>query len=313
MLGTFDPKLKAMKKILVPIDFSEVSGYAVDFAVDMAEKSNAQLIFLNSVHYNYFVDFPVGVGVNIQTLVQEVSDAMEIRMEEFVKNLNTTVKIETRVSHLHLLEAVKEIQKEENIGLVIMGTQGSSGWSELLVGSNTEKIVRWSQCPVISVPKTTKFDAIKKILIPLDLKEIQVEFLEQIAKLQQLFNAQMDFIWIKTPHSIENETLVTNEIKKLIEKFKIKHSKFSIVKTVFPTDGIFEEAHNARADMIAMATHSRRGIAHWLNGSITEDTINHVRVPVWTFKLEKENENVDFFSSAEAKSQKKYAKKTLSI
>lgn len=302
-----------MKKILVPIDFSEVSGYAVDFAVDMAEKSGSQLIFLNSVHYNYFVDFPAGVGINIQTLVQEVSDAMEIRMAKFVENLDTSVTIECRVSYLHMLEAIKEIQKEENIGLVIMGTQGSSGWSELLVGSNTEKIVRWSKCPVISVPIPTKFDSIKKILIPLDLNEIQVEFLERLAKLQLLFNAQMDFIWIKTPHNMESEDLVSDEIKKLLEKYKIKHSNFSILRKVFPTDGIFEQASNVGADMIAMATHSRRGIAHWLNGSITEDTINHVHVPVWTFKLEKVKGKIDLSSVDEAKGRTKHQSKTLSL
>jgi nucleotide-binding universal stress UspA family protein len=302
-----------MKKILVPIDFSEVSGLAADFAVDMAEKSNAKLIFLNSVHYNYFVDFPVGVGVNIHSLVQEVSDAMKIRMEEFVKNLNTTVNIECRISHLHLLEAVKEIQKEEKIGLVIMGTQGSSGWSELLIGSNTERIVRWSECPVISVPVKTTFNSIKKILIAIDLKEVQVAFLERIAKLQKLFNAEMQCVWVKTPHNIENDQLVTNEMESLFKKHEIKNASFTIVKTVFPTDGIFIQAQKMGADMIAMATHSRRGITHWLNGSITEDTINHVHIPVWTFKLEKENENVNFFSIDEAKAQKKYTKKTLTL
>lgn len=301
----------AMKKILVPVDFSEVSGFAVDFAVDLAEKSNAHLIFLNSVHYNYFVDFPVGVGVNIQTLVQEVYDAMETRMSEFIKEIDTNVQIEHRISHLHLLEAVKEIQKEENIGLIIMGTQGSSGWSELLVGSNTEKVVRWANCPVISVPTPTRFEAIEKILVPIDLTEVQVEFLESLAKLQKLFDAEMNFIWVKTPHNIENEELVVNEMKRLIEKYKIKKSSFSIEKKVFPTDGIFEQAKSIKADMIAMPTHSRRGISHWINGSITEDTINHVRIPVWTSRLKVDNEKIDLFSVDEAKGRAKYQSKTV--
>ena len=74
---------------------------------------------------------------------------------------------------------------------------------------------------------------------------------------------------------------------------------------MFPTDGIFEQAKSLGADMIAMATHSRRGISHWLNGSITEDTINHVHVPVWTFKLEKSNEKIELLSIEEAKGRRK--------
>ncbi|MFK7951891.1 MAG: universal stress protein [Ekhidna sp.] len=302
-----------MKKILVPIDFSEVSGYAVDFAVGLAEKANAKLIFLNSVHYNYFVDFPVGVGVNVQTLVNEVSDAIKIRMNEFVESLDTSVPIESRISQLHLLEAIKEIQKDEAIDLTIMGTKGASGWSELLVGSNTEKIVRWSESPVISVPRATKTSAIKKILVPMDLKEVQVEFLKRLAKLQRLFNAQMELVWIKTPHDLENEEMVSEEIERLIEKYEISNTSFSIVKTIFPSDGIFEQAQHIDADMIAMATHARRGISHWLNGSITEDTINHVTVPVWTFKLEKTNEKIDLFSVDEAKERSKHQTKTFAL
>ena len=42
--------------------------------------------------------------------------------------------------------------------------------------------------------------------------------------------------------------------------------------------------------MVAMATHARRGILHWLSGSMTEDTVNHLDVPVWTFKLDKSEE-----------------------
>lgn len=294
-------KIRDMKKILVPIDFSEVSGYAADFAIDMAEKSNAQLIFLNSVHYNYFVDFPVGVGVNVQTLINEVTDAIEIRMKEFIEGLDTTAKIESHISNLHLLEAVKEAVDQDSIGLIIIGTKGSSGWSELLIGSNTEKIVRWAKCPVISVPQVAKFDSIKKILIPIDLREMQVEFLDNLSKLQRLFDAEMEFVWVKTPHNIENDELVTAEVNKIIASHKIKKASFSIAKYIFPTDGIFEQAKNFKADMIAMATHSRRGIAHWLNGSITEDTINHVSVPVWTFKLEKSNEKIELSSFKEAK------------
>lgn len=285
-----------MKKILVPIDFSEVSGYAANFAIEMAKKSDAQIIFLNSAHFNYFVDFPVGYGVNIHSVVEDVADAMEIRMKEFIEALKTNVSIESKISHLHLLEAVKEIQEEESIDLIVMGTNGSTGWSELIVGSNTEKVVRRAKCPVISVPTTIPFDSIKKILVAIDIKEVYVEFLEQVAKLQQFFNAQMDFVWIKTPHNMENEELVSEEIKKLLEKYKIKKSNFSILRKVFPTDGIFEQASDVGAGMIAMATHSRRGIVHWLNGSITEDTINHVHVPVWTFKLEKKNKKINLFN-----------------
>ena len=69
----------------------------------------------------------------------------------------------------------------------------------------------------------------------------------------------------------------------------------SIICSVVPVEGILEYAIESRADMIAMATHARRGISHLLSGSITEDTINHISIPVWTYKLDKESKALNFY------------------
>lgn len=297
-----------MKKILVPIDFSDVSKYAADFAVDLAERSGAEIVFLHSIHFNYFNDFPHATGLNLQQMITDVQTAVEDHMKEFVGELKTDAKVSTEISGLHLLEAVKDTIKEQNIGLVIVGTKGSSGWAELLVGSQTEKIVRWANCPVISVPAETSFDSIQKILVPIDLTEIQDEFLDKLVKLQKLFSAKMEFLWVKTPHNIENTEMVTEEFNELLKKYGFRDSSFTIALNVFPSDGILEHVKDLGADMVAMATHSRRGISHWLSGSLTEDTVNHVQVPTWTFKLDKNADNLKLSSFKNASGKAEYQK-----
>lgn len=297
-----------MKKILVPVDFSQVSNYAAEFAVDLAEKSGAEIIFLHSMHFNYFNDFPSAPGVNLQTIIDEVKASVDTRINDFIEKLDTSAKVEGRVSGVHLLEAVKDTVAEDNIGLVIMGTKGSSGWAEFFAGSHTERIVRWADCPVISVPSPTSFDAIKKILTPIDLDELQDEFLSKLVKLQKLFSAEVEFVWVRTPHNIENNELVAEEFKGIVDKYGFKDATFTIAKNVFPSDGILEQAAELGADMVAMATHARRGISHWLSGSLTEDTVNHIDVPVWTFKLDKNTEKIELKSVKGAKGKAEYQK-----
>ena len=297
-----------MKKILVPIDFSEVSTLAAEFAVDLAERSKAEMIFLHSVQFGYYNDYLYGTGLNLQTMIDEVNESLKEKMAEFVKGLKTDLKIETKISGLALLDAVKETVSDEDIGLVIVGTKGSSGWAELMVGSNTERIVRWTDCPVISVASNTTFDSIRKILVPIDLREIQDDFMEKLARLQMLFSADIEFLWVKTPHNIENDELVMQEFSKFVSKYKFKDPSFVITNNVFPSDGILEEAMGLKADMIAMATHARRGISHWLSGSITEDTINHIDIPVWTFKLDKNAENIELSSLKDVDGKAEYKK-----
>ncbi len=297
-----------MKKILVPIDFSDVSRLAAEFAVDLAERSNAEILFLHSIHFNYYSDFPHATGLNLQQMISDVQTSIENNLKEFVESLNTKAAITTHSTSLHLLEAVKDTIKEQDVGLVIMGTKGSSGWAEFLVGSQTEKIVRWADCPVISVPSKTSFDAINKILVPIDLTEIQDEFMNNLAKLQKLFHAKMEFLWVKTPHNIENTEMVTKEFDQLLKKYGFSDASFTIVKNVFPSDGILEQVKELGADMVAMATHSRRGLSHWLSGSMTEDTVNHLQVPAWTFKLDKKAKSIGLSSFKNASGKAEYQK-----
>ena len=303
-----------MKKLLVPVDFSEVSRYAARLAVDLAERSSAEIILLHSIHFNYFTDFPHAPGMNLQTTINELKESVEENMKTFIEDLNTTASIESKISGIHLVDAVRDCVEEDNIGLVILGTKGCSGWSELLVGSNTERIVRWVDCPVISVPCEASFDSVNKILIPIDLREIQDDFMDSLLKLQKLFDASLEFLWVKTPHNIENDERVMEEFSQLVKKYGFRKSTFVIRNYVFPSDGILDEAKSLGADMIAMATHARRGISHWLSGSITEDTVNHIDVPVWTFKLNKKAELVELDSFKAAKGTPEYKKlETLTV
>lgn len=295
-------------KILVPTDFSEVSENAVHFAIDLAKKLDGEITLFNSIHFDYFQDYQYGYIPAVQTMADEVKAAVEKRMTEFAAKFDTTIAIEERIHATPLVTAIKDMVKAENFDLVVLGTHGSSGFEELFVGSNTERIVRHAPCPVISVPNQARLKEIKKILVPVDLREMRTSFFEQIAKLQKLFKSELEFIWVKTPHNIENEQMVGQELAGLIESFGINNYKFFIVKNVFPTDGIFLEAHESNADMVAMATHARRGISHWLSGSMTEDTVNHLDIPVWSFRIDKSEKPLKLDAVTQAKGKPLYKK-----
>jgi len=290
-----------MKNILVPVDFSKVSEAAARFAIDLAKENNAAVTFLNSAEINYFADYHFPVYSNAKLMVTEVVESIQRQMDRMVKDFETEgVEIKGKVSPLTLMEYIKDEIKENEIDLCVVGTTGSTGLDEFFIGSNTEKIVRQVSCPVISVPKATETDAIKKILVPIDLREIRTSFLKQVRLLQKMFNCTLEFVWVKTPHNIENEDAVTDELGRVFESVGIDNYSFFIVRSVFPADGIFMEVDDSEADMVAMATHARRGIAHWLSGSLTEDTVNHVAVPVWSFKIDRSEKplNLDAISKA---------------
>ena len=298
-----------MKKILVPVDFSDVSEAAARFAIDLAKENNATITLLNSAEINYFSDYHFPVYSNAKLMITEVVESIQRQMDRMVKELETEgVEIRGKVSPLMLMESIKEEVKESEIDLCVVGTTGSSGLDEFLIGSNTEKIVRQVPCPVISIPQSTAIDSIKKILVPLDLREIRSSFLKEVRLLQKMFKCKLEFVWVKTPHNIENEDVVAEELGRIFESYGIDNYSFFIVRSVFPSDGIFMEVDDSGADMVAMATHARRGISHWLSGSLTEDTVNHVHVPVWSFKINKSEKPLTLSAISKASGIPEYRK-----
>ena len=297
-----------MKKILVPVDFSDVSENATQFAIELAEKHDSEITLFNSVHFDYFTDYQFSSFSTAKTLMDDIHDAMKEKMEGFTKRFQTRRKINSIISPSHLITAIKEMVNDRGYDLVVVGTSGCSGLEEALIGSNTERVVRHTPCPVISVPKKTSVSDIKKIIVPIDLREIKSSFLKQIASLQKKFDAELDFLWIKTPHNIENEELVQEELTNLISSHGMNNFVLTIEHNVFPSDGILWHADDTNANMIAMATHARRGLSHWFSGSLTEDTVNHIDIPVWSFRLDKKEKSVTLDSVKNAQGKPEYKK-----
>ncbi len=295
-----------MKKILVPVDFSEVSEAAVEFAIQLAERNGASVHLLNSAKIDYFNDYQYPAFTNTKKLYEEVYEAMNQRMERMVSEFQSDqVPVTGKVSELGLIVAIKDEIDDEGIDLCVVGTTGCSGLEEVFIGSNTERIVRQVPCPVISVPHPVEVSSIQKVMIPIDLREIRKSFLHEVANLQKNLGCELEFVWVKTPHNIENEEKVGEELRKIFNASGLVDYKLFIINSVFPSDGILMEVEDSKADMIAMATHARRGLSHWFSGSLTEDTVNHVQVPVWSFKIDKNEKplKLDAVTHAEGKAE----------
>uniref|UniRef100_UPI0030ECFB68 universal stress protein n=1 Tax=uncultured Cyclobacterium sp. TaxID=453820 RepID=UPI0030ECFB68 len=174
---------------------------------------------------------------------------------------------------------------EVKADLVIMGSKGSSGLEELLIGSNTEKVVRHSDCPVITVKEKISADAIKKIVFASDFSDNSKKVIKKLKYLQELLGAQIRLVKINTPNSFEKTIVSMKNIKDFIKENKLENAEIDIFNGDSEEEGINEFAEFVNADMIAMATHGRTGFLHLLGGSIAEDVVNSSKKPVWTMKF----------------------------
>lgn len=287
-----------MKKILVPTDFSEQANNALDLAHDLARLSNSELILLNVLDIPGGHAFaPGGASFNVMggpamggdidnVYVVELHDKTKEKLESIMqepkyKDVNISYKLQLGNPYHNISEEIVENQ----VDLVVMGTRGTSGMEELLIGSNTEKVVRMAKCPVLTVKNKINTDTIKKIVFASSFTEEEAHVIEELKKLQKLFSAELHLLKVNTPNNFETSRQIKKEIEEYIKKYNLEHASVNICNEAVEEDGIIYFAEEIDADLIAMATHGRTGFMHLLSGSIAEDVVNHAQRPVWTCSL----------------------------
>ncbi len=286
-----------VKKILVPTDYSEQANHALEFAYQIARKSEAEIYLLNVIDYPGLSTAWSG-GMNViggaeppfdtmdENFINNLMDRSKEEMRSMVKKLNEhDITIHEIVEIGNPYFVIAERIENENINLVIMGSKGASGLEEVLIGSNTEKVVRHSKCPVITIKQKRDFNKIHKIALASNFEGDQSHVVEELQKLQHIFNAEFHLVKINTPNNFENTRKIMKQMQDFVAAYHIKNYTLNIYNDFMEEDGIIYFAQDIDADMIAMATHGRTGFMHLLSGSIAEDVVNHAKRPVWTCRI----------------------------
>ncbi|WP_440992051.1 universal stress protein [Haloarchaeobius baliensis] len=138
------------ESILVPTDGSEGAIQAAERALDMAERHDATL------HVLYVVDVrmsPIDSKMDheeVLRLLEEVSGKPTTPVVELAEDRDISVTEAIRIGVPH--EIIRGYVDENGIDLVVMGTHGRTGLEHALLGGTTDKVVRTSSVPVLTVP-----------------------------------------------------------------------------------------------------------------------------------------------------------------
>jgi len=142
-----------LKRIMVPTDFFESSKKAIDYAVDLAKRYNAELILLSVVDDRIFQDGFLDAFIE-QEVIRSRNGVVEERLKAIKKEITDkepSLKVRWKMSLGIVFTEILHYAKEENVDLIVMGTHGTTGLAHVLIGSTTEKIVRKATCSVLVV------------------------------------------------------------------------------------------------------------------------------------------------------------------
>jgi nucleotide-binding universal stress UspA family protein len=278
-----------MNKILVPVDFSEHSEYALEVAAQIATQKNAELIVVHMLGLSEtVVNNDESQGVREAIFYMKLA---EKRFAEFLdKDYLKDLKVTEMVHNYRVFREINDVALKVEADLIVMGSHGSSGFSEVFVGSNTEKVVRSSEIPVLVIKRRRKNFQFENVVFGCDFDTDNIEAYRKAMKLCKAFDASVHLLYVNLPAERFRSTAQMEErVRAFLDEADNGDYK-NLENVIYRDDytvelGIYSFSEKINADLIIVSTHGRRGLAHFFFGSVGEDVANHAETPVLTFRI----------------------------
>ncbi len=273
----------AMKMILVPTDLSKLANNALGVAVDIARTYGAEILLVHFQPFSIARASTVEGSMSMPGYLAEQEDNDKAELQQIAEN---PAYHGVRISPITSKDAagLYETMTERGADLIVLGTNGTSGWDELLFGSNAEHIVRYAHCPVLVVKEAITHFAPKNPVAAIEVDDAlkadwpSYPFTADGNRLKQ-------FVYVSTP----SDNLVSEGVHawmhELAQEKRIGDYELHIQYARNVENGILNYAHERRADLIVVYTHGHTGLRHFLRGSVAEDVLNHAPLPVLILRI----------------------------
>jgi nucleotide-binding universal stress UspA family protein len=276
-----------MKKILVPTDFSPNASKALDFAVQIAKHTKAKILLVHACDL-LELTFKDNLALKKEFNRKIIMEARG-KLSLFKKSIEDTEKVtvQTKLYKGFIADTILHATKENKADIIIMGTLGSAGAKEKILGSKTAGVIGKTSVPVLAVPLLSEWDVPKNILLAINnFKEGTPDLVGIVFELAQLFNAEVHIVKFTdadTAHAIDylsDERGGNAYVKKMQLMFKKVNIKFIHLDGHKFEKTIEKYITGNSIDIVAMITHKRTLLKSIFNRSLTKKMSYHTSIPL---------------------------------
>lgn len=276
-----------VKQIVIPIDFGEQSMIALRQSFNLARLTKSEITLLNVIDEDFLKPFQdiVSAKHNYET---HLRDDIGLRLKELAEKVQSEagvkVNVVTRTGKIY--DEIVEAAKDLNAAFIVMGTMGAVGLKKKILGSNASRVVRESECPVITIKGKEHRFGCRHILLPLDLTKETKEKVDKAIELATMFGS---IIHIVTILESEDEFLTNkltrqmNQVQEFIEEGGIKCTS-EFVSGSDVADEIIATATRVEADLIMIMTQQEVGFTDLFISSAAQEIINKSEIPVLSIR-----------------------------
>ena len=264
-----------MGNILVGFDFSKGSAYAVDFAIDIANRTQNDLML---VYVKEKDEDEAPIREEIERRNAGVAHLLQgIKMDYVIRNGKV---------HQELCNQAKEAKSS----LIIVGTHGMSGFQKNWIGRNTYRTIAESPVPVLTIREDFNFNKqLERIVVPLDNTMETRQKLPAAIQFARIFGSELHILGLYTSETVDIKRIVNSYVKGVgdyLTKLGIKHvcDYVSVPKNLTVTT--LEYADKINADMIVIMTEQESSLTSFLLGTYAQQMLTLSTRPVLTVRPE---------------------------
>jgi nucleotide-binding universal stress UspA family protein len=268
-----------ISKIVVPTDFSAPAKQAMDYALALSKRLNAEIQIL---HINQVAMVDASMPAETyQMFIKEIEDQTT---EQFAKLEQEVLKGSGLKYSMHsrygfVAEEVCDFAQKHEADLIVMGTTGTSGAMGVLFGSNAASVVSKTTVPVIVIPKDTQFKDLTRIVYATDYNEPEFPAMMRLIYFAEQFDCPLDILHVKSDHdryfNSENNFFKKNRGKISYPNIHfVELEKGDIIQSI---NGYVDEK---QVDMLVMAKHNRNFFDRLFHRSLSKQMAFHTHIPL---------------------------------
>jgi nucleotide-binding universal stress UspA family protein len=286
----------AFKNILVPVDFSEFSECAVEYAMFLAKEFSARITLLHAILlYHDDIDEEEHMQAYEKIIRQKEKESNKQLESHFVNGKDRGLQVKYALIRAYsAADSILNYISDNDFDLVVMGTHGRTGLKKWVLGSVAEKVVRLSTIPVLTIHKDFYKTDITKILVPVDFSEYSRIAVKKGTTAAREFNAKLEFLHVVEMeahpefYSISFDPILkaNPQLKQHIIENLIKFTGLSEDEATYAVregkvhNEIKIYAEKNQIDLIVMANRGMSDLEHLVLGSNCERVVRVASCPV---------------------------------
>lgn len=286
-----------MKKIVVPVDFSENTECACNYAIHFAEKEETEIVLFHAYMYPIATADMTDDVVDSSTLVTpEIMDSIERsakagmkrlkdKLEKKLKDENIkTIQLKTKVTNGMAEYEIIDLCDNYHPDMVIMSSSGQGHKSGRLLGSIALKILEHATIPVLTLPDNTEYQKIRNVLYITDFDESDITAVENLVNILDPFKVKIHCLHVEHSKKDLIDNMLMDYLKEHFEdEFKKGTMFFEIVQDKDVLKAVEEYIDDKEIDLVALLHHKRGLLSHLFRPNMAKKIFYHTGQPLLTF------------------------------